>query len=125
MVKHFTLDRVVQAPAGFDPDKLYSFQGHWMKELPLDQKLAGCLPYLVESHLISEPVSSPTRDFVSSVIVALGDRLKVFSDILAAAYFFRDEIVYDEKTFDKRVRKPGVPAHLAAFRGQLAQVEPF
>ncbi len=42
MVQHFTLDRVVQAPAGFDPDKLYSFQGHWMKELPLEQKLEGC-----------------------------------------------------------------------------------
>jgi len=51
--------------------------------------------------------------------------LKVYSDILAAAYFFRDEIAYDEKTFDKRVRKPGVPAHLAAFRRQLTAVEPF
>ncbi|MCY2967053.1 MAG: glutamate--tRNA ligase family protein, partial [Planctomycetota bacterium] len=41
MVANFTLDRVVKAPAGFDPDKLFSFQGHWMKELPDDQKLAG------------------------------------------------------------------------------------
>ncbi|HEY3966551.1 MAG TPA: glutamate--tRNA ligase, partial [Planctomycetaceae bacterium] len=55
----------------------------------------------------------------------LGDRLKVFSDILSAGYFFRDEIVYDEKTFDKRVRKEGVPAHLAAFRQRLEAVEPF
>lgn len=52
MIDHFTLDRVVKAPAGFDPDKLYSFQGHWMKELPLDQKLAGCLPYLTQSGLL-------------------------------------------------------------------------
>ena len=125
MVKHFTLERVVQAPAGFDPDKLYSFQGHWMKELPLEKKLAGCLPYLIEANLIVEPVSSSTRDFVASVIVALGERLKVFSDILAARYFFHDEIVFDERTFDKRVRKPGVPAHLAAFRNRLAAVEPF
>jgi len=126
MVQNFTLDRVVKAPAGFDPDKLYSFQGHWMKELPLDQKLAGCLPYLIQARLIEEPVSPATRQFVEQVIVALGDRLKVFSDILSAGYFFRDEITsYDEKTFDKRVRKEGVPAHLAAFRQRLAALEPF
>ena len=60
MIENFTLDRVVKAPAGFDPDKLYSFQGHWMKELPLEKKLAGCLPYLVQAKVISEPVSVET-----------------------------------------------------------------
>jgi glutamyl/glutaminyl-tRNA synthetase len=125
MVQHFTLDRVVQAPAGFDPDKLFSFQGHWMKELPLDQKLAGCLPYLIQARLIAEPVAPATRQFVEQVIVALGERLKVFSDILSAGYFFRDEFTYDEKNFDKRVRKAGVPAHLAAFRQRLAALESF
>jgi glutamyl-tRNA synthetase len=125
MVEHFTLERVVKAPAGFDPDKLYSFQGHWMKELPLEKKLAGCLPYLVQARLISAPVSAETTAFVEAVIVALGERLKVFSDILAAGYFFRNDIVYDEKNFEKRVKKEGVPAHLAAFRKRLEAVEPF
>jgi glutamyl-tRNA synthetase len=125
MVEHFTLDRVVKAPAGFDPDKLYSFQGHWMKELPIEKKLAGCLPYLVQAQIISEPVSAETQAFVEAVIVALGERLKVFSDILAARYFFQDEFAFDEKAFDKRVRKEGVPAHLAAFKKRLETVEPF
>ena len=125
LIDNFTLDRVVQAPAGFDPDKLFSFQGHWMKELPLDKKVDGCLPYLIQAKLISEPVSPETRKFVSDVIVALGDRLKIFSDILDAAFFFRDDYAVDEKTFDKRVRKEGVPAHLAAFRQRLATVAPF
>jgi glutamyl-tRNA synthetase len=49
----------------------------------------------------------------------------VFSDMLAAGYFFRAEIAYDEKNFDKRVRKEGVPAHLAAFRKRLESLEPF
>ena len=125
MVEHFSLDRVVQAPAGFDPDKLYSFQGHWMKELPLDKKVAGCLPYLVQAGLISEPVSAEVRDFVQAVVAALGERLKVFSDILGARCFFTDDFPYDEKNFDKRVRKEGVPAILAGFRERLAQLEPF
>jgi glutamyl-tRNA synthetase len=125
MVEHFTLDRVVTAPAGFDPDKLYSFQGHWMKELPLDQKVDGCLPYLVQSKMIAEPVSPEMRKFVESVIVGLGDRLKVFSDILAASYFFRDDYPIDEKNFEKRVRKEGVPAHLRAFTKRIAALESF
>lgn len=125
MIEHFTLDRVVKAPAGFDPDKLYSFQGHWIKELPLEQKLARCLPYLVQARLITEPVSAEVSTFVEAVIVALGDRLKVFSDILSAGYFFRDDFTYDEKNFDKRVHKAGVPAHLAAFASRLAALEPF
>jgi glutamyl-tRNA synthetase len=125
MVEHFTLDRVVKAPAGFDPDKLYSFQGHWMKELPLEKKLEGCLPYLVQAKLIPAPVSAEDKSFVQAVIVALGERLKVFSDILGAGFFFRDDFTVDEKNFDKRVRKEGVPAHLTAFRKRLETVEPF
>jgi glutamyl-tRNA synthetase len=125
MVEHFTLARVVKAPAGFDPDKLYSFQGHWMKELPADEKLAGCLAFLAQARLIAEPVSATTRDYVQAVMNALGERLKVFSDILSAACFFRDEFAYDEKNFDKRVRKEGVPAQLRAFRQRLETVDPF
>src|SRR5262249_7121102 len=119
IVEHFTLERVVKAPAGFDPDKLYSFQGHWMKELPLEQKVAGCVPYLVQANLLSEPVSPASRQFVEAVVVALGERLKVFSDILGAACFFTDNFACDEKAFDKRVRKEGVPAYLRAFRQRL------
>src|SRR5207253_3721662 len=44
---------------------------------------------------------------------------------LSAGYFFREDIRYDEKNVDKRVRKAGVPEHLAAFRDRLAGLEPF
>ena len=125
MVENFTLERVVKAPAGLDPDKLFSFQGHWMKELPLDEKVAGCLPFLTAACLISDPPSTETRDFVRQVVAALGDRLKIFSDILDAEYFFKDEFAYDEKMFQKRVRKAGIPELLAEFADKLPQIEPF
>jgi glutamyl-tRNA synthetase len=125
MVAHFSLDRVVKAPAGFDPDKLFSFQSHWMKELPAEQKLAACLPYLVQAGLIAEPILPDVRGYAARIIAAMGDRLKVFSDILQAACFFKEEFSIDEKNFDKRVRKPGMPEHLAAFRKRLDAVDPF
>lgn len=125
LVEHFTLDRVVKSPAGLDPDKLYSFQGHWMKELPLEDKVSGCLPFLIAAKLVDEPVSTARREYVAAVVTALGDRLKIFSDILAAASFFTDDYPCDESAFAKRVKKPGVSAHLAAFRDRLAVLEPF
>ena len=125
MTANFSLDRVVKAPAGFDPDKLYSFQGHWMKVLPDDQKLAGVLPYLVQAGLLSEPVAPEQQAFVAQIVAALGDRLKVFSDILAARSFFCDDYPVDQKNFDKRVRKEGIPAQLSSFAERMSGLEPF
>ena len=119
-VKLFTLDRVVKAPAGFDPDKMVSYQQHWMTQLPLADKIAGCLPYLEQAGLIASPPPAESLDFVTRLITALGDRLKLFSDVLDVAYFFKDEIVYDEKEFTKRIAKEGVPALLAGYRDVIA-----
>ena len=132
-VKLFTLDRVVKAPAGFDPDKMVSYQQHWMSQLPIADKVAGCLPYLVKAGLIVGQVSNlpgsegqvenlphETHDFVTRLVTALGDRIRLFSDILDVAYFFKDEITYDEKEFAKRVAKEGVPALLAGYRDRIA-----
>ncbi len=60
------------------------------------------------------------------MIVALGDRLKVFSDILKLGrFFFTDELVFEPDAVKKRLRKDGVPAMLAELEQVLAQVEPF
>ena len=89
IVENFTLDRIVKNPAGLDPDKLYSFQTHWMSQLPLEQKVDACLPYLIEAGLVRDPPDERnTRRTVRRVIGALGERLKVFSDILDARDFF-------------------------------------
>src|SRR5712691_3496546 len=90
-VKLFTLDRVVKSAAGFDPDKLLSYQQHWMSQLPLNAKVTGCLPYLVSAGLIVGHVSNvpgqeghvenvphETRASVTRLIHSLGDRLKLF-----------------------------------------------
>jgi glutamyl-tRNA synthetase len=125
LVENFTLDRVVKAPASLDTDKLFNFQGHWMKELPAAEKVAGCVRFLVQAKLLTEPVSDTTTAFVGQVVAAIGDRLKIFSDILDADFFFRDDFTTDEKNFEKRVRKEGIPARLAAFAEVLKTVEPF
>jgi glutamyl-tRNA synthetase len=48
-------------------------------------------------------------------------------DILDYTEFYTadDKLSYDEKGFEKRLRKPGAADLLRRFRGQLADVEPF
>ncbi len=127
-VAHFTLDRIVKSPAGFDPEKLMSYQVHWMGRLSLEQKVEGCLPFLQKAGYVEERPSERTRQFVGRLVQAMGDRLKLFSDVLSYDEFFVDDeqLQYDSKAVTKRLRKPPeAVALLTKFRDRLAQVEPF
>lgn len=152
VVEHFSLDRVVKSPAGLDPDKLASFQAHWMNQLSVEEKLAGCLPFLQKARFfnrgggetgrgrdqergITGDKQQQTTDNgqwttdsrLSTLITILGDRIKLFSDILEYdEYFVSDEeLEYDEKAFNKRLRKEGAADLLRKFRDRLAEVDPF
>ncbi len=126
LIEKFTLDRVNSSPASHDPDKLFWIQGEWMKVLPLEQKVDASIPFLVRDGLIAEPVSPEMRHRIEAVILALGDRLKLFSDIVRLGrYFFTDAITPDPDAVKKRLRKPGVPAMLAELSDLLATVEPY
>jgi glutamyl-tRNA synthetase len=121
MVENFSLERVNPAPASFDPTKLLAFQAQYMRDLPLPDKIAGVLPFLARAGLVTEPVSDETRAYVGRIIEALGDRIKVFGDILLQApFFFGDEVVFDEKAFTKRVLAPGAADLLTSYRDWLA-----
>ena len=121
VAENFTLDRVVKNPAGLDPDKLYHFQGHWMAERPREDKVAHCAAVLAKT-----TVGEVDRDYLGRVIDALGDRLKLYTDILDADYLFEDfsgEVTFDEKAFKKRVLKAGVPELLRDFKTE--RLEPL
>ncbi len=121
MIENFSLGRVNPGPASFDPVKLGAFQMHYMRELPLEEKVAKTLPFLQKAGLVGAEVSQEERTKVSKILVALGDRVKVFGDIvLQAKFFFGDEVVYDEKAFAKRVLAPGAVEKLEAYRAWLA-----
>jgi glutamyl-tRNA synthetase len=121
MVRNFSLERVQKAPASFDPAKLQAFQTHYMQELPLDDKVRRVRPF-VERAGISVDDAKLRR-----IVEALGDRIKVFGDILIqGAYFFGDDVpAWDDKAFTKRVLAPGAVEKLAAYRDWLGTREAF
>ena len=124
MIEHFSLERVNKAAASFDPQKLMAFQEHYMQELPVAQRVERALPYLDQAGLTDK---APERG-VAAIVEAAGDRIKVGGDILDYRDFFTAdaELPYDEKGFEKRLRKPEEAAELLrGFREVLSAVEPF
>jgi glutamyl-tRNA synthetase len=126
MLEAFSLERVGSAPASFDPAKLLAFQALYMRALSPAAKLAGVLPFLERAGLVRAPVSPETVAQVARILEALGDRLKVFGDVvLQAACFFGDDVAIDEKAFAKRVLAPGAMERLGEYRAWLAARESF
>ena len=126
MIANFSLERVTKAPASFDPKKLWAFQDRYMTQLPAKQKVAMMLPYLQRAGLVPTPTPCEVGPKLTRIVEAAGDRLKTAGDILAYAdFFFRDQIEYDPKDFEKRIAKPGAAELLGKFRDRLTVVEPF
>lgn len=128
MLRHFSLERVNKAPASFDPEKLFAFQTRAMQQVPLKQRVAKVLPFLQRAGLVADPPPCDTGPYVSQILEAAGDRVKVAGDILDYDDFFVDDgaLAYDQKAVDKRLRKPAEAADLLAkFRAELQGAEPF
>ena len=121
MVRNFSLERVQKAPASFDPAKLLAFQTHYMQEVPLDEKVRRVRPFVERAGLVADD------DKLRRIVEALGDRIKVFGDILIqGAYFFGDDVpAWDDKAFAKRVMAPGAVDKLAAYKEWLGARDAF
>ncbi len=128
MIEQFTLERVNRSPASFDPNKLLAFQEHYMQEMAAAEKLPWVLPYLEAAEVLPSPhVDEPSR-FVTQMLEAAGDRIKVAGESLHYPELFvgDDVFPYETKAFDKRLKNaPESVALLTAFRELLAATEPF
>jgi glutamyl-tRNA synthetase len=121
MVRHFSLERVQKAPASFDPAKLQAFQTMYMQKVPLDEKVRRVRPFVERAGVVVDDGQ------LRRIVEALGDRIKVFGDILVqGAYFFGDDVpAWDDKAFTKRVLAPGAVDKLAAYREWLGARDGF
>jgi glutamyl-tRNA synthetase len=116
MIAHFSLGRVNKAPAAFDAGKLWAFQARYMAALPLEQKVPLVLPYLERAKLVPSPPPADVVEKVTAVVRAAGERIKTAGDILDYRDFFTPDeaLPYDEKAFDKHIRKADGAARLLA-----------
>jgi glutamyl-tRNA synthetase len=127
MVELFTLERVNKAPASFDAKKLVAFQERYMQDLPVAERVGRTLPFLHRAGLVPDPAPADVLATLTQVMREAGPRLVVAGDVLSYADFFLpdDRLPYDDKAFDKHVRKPPGPDLLCKLRGLVADAEPF
>lgn len=125
MIKHFGLERVNNAPASFDPDKLLWVAGEYMRMLPLEDKVKGVLPFLRRAGLLSDPVDAATLTKVRRVVEACGDRLKTYTDIFVYGAFFFRQPEYDPQAVEKRLKKAGAADLLKAVAAVVDATDPF
>src|SRR3954467_4176177 len=99
-----------------------------MQRLSIKQRVAKAVPFLQKAKLVAEPPSCDTGPYVTRILEAASDRVKVAGDILDFEDFFvaDEDLQIDEAAFDKRVRKPaGARELLSKYREKLAMAEPF
>jgi glutamyl-tRNA synthetase len=127
MIQLFSLERVNKGPASLDVKKLLSFQERYMQQLSIGDKVERVLPYLRRAGIVSEPIPPETRSLATAVVTEAAHRLTVAGDILDYADFFvpDDRLTYDEKAFEKHVRKPPAPDLLRKARNLLSATLPF
>jgi glutamyl-tRNA synthetase len=128
MIDLFSLERVNRSPASFDPLKLWAFEEAHMQEVAVEVKRRMVVPYLEMAGLLPASSIDDIDAYVGAIVEAAGDRIKVAGDILEFDDFFiaDNELAYDEKAFEKRLRKPPeATALLADFRQQLAAADSF
>jgi len=128
MIEQFSLERVNKAPAAFDPKKLVAFQARHMQAMPSERKADMAFPYVEKAGLLPVPSTPAARKVVRGIVDAAGDRIELAGDILDYRYFFvpDDGLVYDEKAFDKRLRKASeARGLLESYRAALAREEAF
>lgn len=134
MIDLFTLDRVVKAPASLDVKKLFAFQARYMQALPVAEKVAMALPFLVRAGLVAD--AEAARPFVTKVVEAAGPRLTVAGDILEYDYLFLpdDRIDFDPAAARKNLaaafkgsdrQPPALADVLTSLREIMTGAEPF
>lgn len=112
LIKEFSLSKVQKSGAIFNIDKLDWLNGSYIRKMPIDELTKLCIPYLIKSKLINEPVGESTPALaeyeapglgqelsfkkISEIISLYHERLKKLSEIPDLVdFFFKQEISYD------------------------------
>ncbi|HSG04822.1 MAG TPA: glutamate--tRNA ligase, partial [Nitrospiria bacterium] len=122
LIENFSLEKVVSSAAVFNPEKLLWLNGQYIHK-GANSRLAELLvPFLVKEGLEPEQLDSRV---LGQVIGALKERSRTLIEMAqGAAYFFKDEVVFDEKARAKFL-KPENRGHLENLAKRLEAVSSF
>ncbi len=116
LIREFSLERVNKAGAVFDLQKLNWMNGHYIRQLTEEQRIAFLTPFLEKA---GYDVSNPEKN--RKIISAFYERISVGSDIIdQASIFYRDSI---EITDEEAVRILQIPSARTVLQSFLKKVK--
>ncbi len=119
LISRFTLDRVQNSPAQMDFKKLLNLNGDYMVEISREEFQKNV------SEIIRELPwgNSIDGDYLDTVATLTHSRTKTYSQVRDWAYFFNDDLTFDESTVEKQLRKPGIKEAFKDLHTQMSTLE--
>jgi glutamyl-tRNA synthetase len=120
LIDKFRLDRVSRSPAVFDEQKLRWMNGHYIRNLSLQDFAERVRVYLDENGL---PGSTDPR--LEAAAAAVQEKVSTLSEFSDLAGFAFGRVEMDERAWRKVMEKDGAADALTRAREALAAVDPF
>jgi glutamyl-tRNA synthetase len=96
MAQAFSLERVNKSPAKFDPKKLDSINGAWIRRLAPDDFVARLVPYLAQAGLMTEPPTADQSRLLAGGAPLVRERMVRLTEVVGMlAFLFTDDIVVE------------------------------
>lgn len=101
LVDSFSLDNIVKAGARFDIDKAKWFNQQYIMSSDTSDLVTSV------KRMLEEKEMSYSDDFIAGFVGLMKERVTLLPEFLSnGAYFFSDELEYDEKTIRKKWKAP-------------------
>jgi len=126
LVRLFDVSKVSRKAAAFDDDKLAWMNAQWIRRLSVRERTERLIPRLTASGLLREDAAAARRDWLESVVEAVGDRLKTLDDFEKyAGFFLAEDVEYANIAVSEVLAKPGVEEILAGLCGVFEDAPGF
>jgi len=125
-IASFELEKVNKTAAIYDTTKLTWMNSHYIRECSIDRLIQFARPFFEKEELIENSLSENELTYLRAVLEAVRERARTLPELAdAAAYFYLDDFVYDEKGIKKAFLKEGAVEILKRQAADLKQLEPF
>ncbi|MDX6286933.1 MAG: glutamyl-tRNA synthetase [Frankiales bacterium] len=123
MVESFDWGRVNTVGPVFDLDKLHWLNGHYIRELAVDDLAARILPYLVAAGVVSDPPSDADVEVVRRATPLIQERIALLSEAVGyLGFLFGDSVEIDPDAAAKQLGADQQPT-VAAARDALTKLD--
>jgi len=122
LIAQFNPERLSKSPAVFDTEKLKWMNNHYIKKAEPQRIVDLCIPYLQKAGFLPEELDGTSSQFAYDLVTLYQEQLSSATEIVElTGMFFQAEPQQDEEGL-AILGEPQVPAVLAAFRRQLAEL---